>query len=295
MKITFKRPSSIHKTGAKKEENAPSHFSKKEHSPLYFLLYFLLIVGICIGIAVLARIFFLVSKSTFSTASYSVLIVSQNPFIVSLDTTSPKLNLVTVASPIQKNRIKESLSLGIPIDGEILASSQNLSKDSFPDVMLAVNMMFRPWLYSHQDMTIIDALRLVYASFSVSQSTGTSSYTIQRSKTGDILGVSSSQLYDIFKDPVIINEQVSIEIVNATSVQGLAGSAAQVLKNAGCNVISVTSGDIENFSMIVANSSSVTLTRVSHVLGIPFKIDPSFHGITDMRIVLGQDFGNKAQ
>lgn len=279
MKIRFKRSNQTEKSD-----------TKKEHSPLFFLSFFLLFVGMCIGIAFVVRFFFLVKKSTFSTSSYSILIVSQNPFIVVLDKTSPKLNIVSVPVKIQNNRVKEGLSLGIPIDGEILASTQDISKNSFPDTMLLASLIFRPWSYSYQDMTVIDSVRFTFSSLSISQKNA-SYYAMKLSKTGDIEGVSSTQLYDIFKDPEIINEQVSIEIINATSMQGLAGSVGQVLKNIGCNVVSITSADEKNSSRIIANNPSVTLTRVSHVLGIPSDVDPSYHGIADMRIILGQDFG----
>lgn len=295
MKIRFKRSHQTEKSDTENEgEKVSSRFLKKEHSSLFFLSYFLLIVGMCIGIAVVFRFFILVSKSTFSTSSYAMLIVSQNPFIVALDNASPKLNFISVPKRIQNNRIRESLSLGVPIDGEIKMPAQNVSKDSFPDSMFFISLIFRPWQYSYQDMTIIDAVRLTFSSLSISQKNA-SSYTIKLSKTGDIEGVTATQLYDIFKDPNIINEQVSIEIVNATSVQGLAGSAAQVLKNIGCNVVSITSADEKDVSGIIANSPSVTLTRVSNILGIRPQIDPLYHGITDMKIVLGQDFGDKVK
>lgn len=295
MKKIFKRLNSIRKTDTSSSKSgAPSSFLKKEHSSLYYLFYFLVLVGICIGIAVAVRFFLLVQKSTFSTSSYAVLISSKNHFIAVLDQTSSRLNIVSISGKTQGNRLKESLLLGVPIDGEMRTSSQNISKNSFPDMIFLVSLTFRPWLYSYSDMTIIDMTRLTFSSLSVSKK-NVSLYSIKRSKTGTIEGVSPAQLYDIFKDSTIINEQVSIEIVNATSIQGLAGSTGQVLKNLGCNVVSITSADQESSSRIIAGSPSVTLTRTSHILGIPSDIDPAFHGTTDVKIILGQDFGDKVK
>lgn len=291
MKIRFRGLNKEEKENSNIEINTSSRrFLSKEHSPIFYLSYFLLFVGVCVVAALVFRLFFLIRNSTFSTSSYSIVIKSKNPFIVMLDSVSPKLSLISIPANMQNNRMKESLLLGVPIDGEIV-SKEEISKDSFPNIGFLLGVVFRPWDYSYIDMTVIDAGRLIYSSFS----TPASNYNIKFSKTGDIEGVSPSQLYDIFKDPTIINEQISIEIVNATSIQGLAGGAGQILKNIGCSVVSITSADEQGSSSIVARGSSVTLTRVSHVLGIVPSIDESFHGITDIRIILGQDFWDRVK
>lgn len=273
------------KTESVNEENGKPDLLKKQHTPLFYLSLFLLFVLICIGVASVVRLFFLIQKSTFSTSSYSILVASKNPFIAAIDTGSSKLSLISIHGLKKRGRVKESFLLGVPIDGEVKAYSENISKNSFPDITLLVSILVRPWLYSYEDMTLVDMASFTFSSFSVSQ----------KNVLGEFTGVSKAQLYDIFKDPIIINEKVSMEIVNSTAVQGLAGSTGQVLKNIGCNVVSITSADEESTSRIIARNKSVTLTRTSHVLGIPAKIDPNYQGITDMKIVLGKDFEDKVK
>lgn len=267
--------------------------SQKAPSTLPYILYFFTAVLICIVIALAVRFLFTFRNSTFSTPAYSVLVSNDNPYIAVLDTNAKRVSLVEIENLPSKSRVKNSVELGVPIDGHVKAGENSFSKETFPSLSVFIASFLRPWIYGYDGMTSLDAAKVLRSAMGISKKD-----IVEKSvsfKDGEIEGLSESELYDIFKDSTIIDEQMSIEVVNATSQEGLAGNVGILLKNTGGNVVSVSSAPDKEKSSIVAQSPSVTLTRMSHILGITPTIQENFASISDIKIVLGRDFAKKIQ
>lgn len=258
-------------------------------STLSYLFYFLLLVGISIIVALAARFIFLYQKSTFTTSSYAVFVNSEKPFIAVYDKNVKQFSLVSVPSlPLDKTQ--EGMILGIPIDAEI--KTKKVTRDNFASTSTVLGQLFKPWEYKYQDMTVLDGLRLIFASYSIPKKDIRFS-SLKLSKNKEVVGITQEELYSIFKDTKIVDEQKSIEIVNATDITGLAGMVGRVIKNVGGNVVSIRSGDEEHTTSIVASRPSETVSRISRLLGVESLIKEDMASITDIQIVLGSDFGNK--
>lgn len=254
-----------------------------------YLLYFLVIVFLCILISITVRAIFLYQKSTFNTGAYTVLINSKKPFIISYDKNLKQFSFVGITGPAI-NKTKMELLLGVPIDAQI--NAQNITKDNFNSTSLLLDQIFRQWKYSYQGMTLIDYLNLAFASYSIPKK-DINSQELKLSKKNELSGMSQEELYNTFKDSQIVNEQKSIEIINDTYITGLAGTVGQIIKNTGGNVVSVKSGEIKKDTNVIVTSNSETATRITHLLGASQIVDSNMSSIADIQIVIGTDFGKK--
>ncbi len=289
MKLKFSK-TKIHDLSEFKKPNVSKENRAGEgRSTISYIIYFFLIVFIFIIISLIARFIFLLQKSTFNPISYSVFINSDNPRIIVLNNDLKQMWVVKVPN-ISSSRIRESIVLGVPIDGRV--KNENITSNNFSSIPIILDQIFAPWKYAYEDMTVLDGMRMAASSYSLSKK-DISSSEIKVSKDGDLVGITQDQLYTIFKDPKIIDEQKSIEIVNATAVTGLAGSVGRVIKNVGGNVVSITSGDKRPRTTVTGQVKSETLTRIARLLGAQEIVDENLSSLADIQVIVGSDFGNK--
>ncbi|MGE5041383.1 MAG: LytR C-terminal domain-containing protein [Candidatus Levyibacteriota bacterium] len=304
MKIKIEKEEILEETESSEKEKEPQKERKKRkvrkpkaaeaevsNSPLVYLGYFVVVVTICVLIALVARFIFIYQKSTFTSDGYAILIESQKPFIASYGSMSKRLTFLELKNFQEGDRIKESLDLGLPLDGAI-KTPVDVSSENFSSYSLMVNMFFRQWSTRFENTTILDLFKLISSSMSVNKK-DVEAKTVILSKDG-AEGLTQDEIYDSFKDTDVINEGLSIEVINATDVEGLAGRAAAVIKNTGGNVISVTSEDPQKASQLIAANNSKTLVRISHLLGITPTINKTFSSQADVRVILGEDFAKNA-
>lgn len=263
--------------------------TEKEKGTIRYLLYFFLIVGIFIFIALGIRFIFLYQKSTFNTSGYSVLVVSHRPFIMSIEKNLKQITIIDVPN-VKGSLLEKSLLWGIPIDAQIESGNLN-SRDIF-SLNQIFSQIFKPWNYKYHGMNMLDGLRITFFSSSIPRK-NIKYLKIAVSKDGEISGATSDQIYEAFKDSQVLDDQKSIEIVNSTSITGLAGFLGRVLKNLGGNVVSIRSGEERDFSSVEAISNSETLKRISRVTEINSHVDQNFSSVADIQIILGKDFGKK--
>lgn len=261
----------------------------KENSSMSYLLYFLLVVGIFIVLSLVLRFIFIYQSSTYSTSSFSVLVNAKKPFIVSYDKNQKKLTFLSLEK-INNTKLKESILLGVPIDGEI--KSESMSPEKYLSIGTIASQLFAPWNYRYSDMTILDSVKLALFASSI-PSKDVSHLSLFVNSEGERAGVTNEQIYNTFKDSDLLDEQNSIEIINGTDITGLAGMVGEVLKNAGANIVSIRSSENVVNSTITASKNSKSMERVTHLLGVPASVDENFVGVSDIRIVLGSDFGKK--
>ncbi len=279
---------------SKKDLEPHSVNLKKKRSNIHYLFYFFGAVLMCILLALVFRIALSVKNSTFSTPSYAVLVASDPSFLISVDTASKKLSIIEVGSRFSNNRLQKSMLLKTPLDGKMYKKNGTISVDEYPSVKFLWYMIMRPWEYGFEGMTPFDAFKLTQYALGI-QEKDIVRLKISESTDGVIEGIDSQELYDIFKDPIIINEQQSIEVINGTGQEGLAGQVSLLLKNSGGNVVSVGSSKSVEKTTLITTSKSHTVERISHILGVNSTIDEQFASISDIKVILGQDFVKKLQ
>ena len=158
-----------------------------------------------------------------------------------------------------------------PVDGTI-----DTDLDNTKIVSTLFKQLFTP--ASHKNITIIDLTRLALFSKTVPRSS-----IIERT----FLGINDSRA--TFKDPKIINEAKSIEIINATDIAGLGNKLAVFISNMGGNVILVkTEEPKQNSKIIYYGEKTYTLTRINKFL--KYEVTPSTkREVADVIIVIGKD------
>jgi len=280
-------------TQKNKKVSTELHDNSRQNN-VHYVLYFLAAVFMCVVFALIFRTIVMVKNSTFSTPSYSVLFESSTPFLISVDTVSKKMSVIEINISGVDSRIQKSMQLKTPIDGKIHRKNKEMLADSYPSMGFLASIVFRPWEYQFDGMTPLDAMKLTQYALTV-QDKDISRYTVSLTSDQELEGMTSDELYDTFKDPILINEQQSIEVVNGTGQEGLAGQVSLLLKNTGGNVVSLGTAQESSKTVLYASQNSHTLTRISHILGISPEIDPDFASISDIKIILGKDFVKRIQ
>ena len=130
------------------------------------------------------------------------------------------------------------MDLKVPVDGKLSKKSGSVLVQDFPSAGFLLSVLSRPWEYEFDGMTPLDAFKLTQYALGI-QEKDIIRHNISISDEGYLNGIEAQELYDVFKDPMIINEQQIIEVLNGTGKEGLAGQVCLRIKNSGGNVVSV--------------------------------------------------------
>lgn len=245
-----------------------------------YLWYFILSVTALIIISVIVHTVLILKNNNFRNNSFSILVSSPKPFLLEVHKNPPKVIILPISSKksLSDKRIQTSLSLGIPIDGVIKSSGEVERDFIFSYINLITNVFSSRYVF--QNVTIFDYLKIFFIASNTDEQSRTTF-------TFDSLSV--SQVSEIFRDSEIFNEAKSIEVINATNVEGLAGKTAEVIKNLGGNIVSVTTAKAKKISFVSSSNENLTAKRISRLLQIPLTFDKTSN-ISDIQIVLGEDF-----
>ncbi len=95
----------------------------------------------------------------------------------------------------------------------------------------------------------------------------------------------------IFQDEKIIQEGITIQIINNTQEQGIGNRFARIVSNIGGNIVLVSTGAENIKSGVYSSVTSYTSRRLSEALNFP-GIKGKMGGIADITVVIGNDYGN---
>ncbi len=95
-----------------------------------------------------------------------------------------------------------------------------------------------------------------------------------------------------FLDATFISENQSIQIMNASNVQGAGNRLAQLLTVMGANVVAVQTAvqTVPNTRISTSENTSYTVRKMSRLLGVPVQVSQT-NAIADIVITLGLDWG----
>lgn len=142
-----------------------------------------------------------------------------------------------------------------------------------------------------ENLTVIDVLRLAFFSKTVPPH-----FLFEGKITqANTLSQNQKDIYLFFKDPTIISEKKSIEIINATETSGLGNRLANYISNIGGNVILVKSDDLQNKSKIIyQGSEGYTVRRINKFLNLPTE-NSGKNEVADVIIVIAKDLANSSK
>lgn len=177
-------------------------------------------------------------------------------------------------------------TLAVPIDGMIDVKGDLNIKD-------LVTILFKSELHlgnKVRKLTFLDLLRLILLSRTVS-----SSSIYLREFSNNLSNAQKDTVISLtFTDPSVYEENQSIEIINATAVNGLGAKLALFITNIGGNPILISNSDRQETTskIIYFGQESYTVNRLSSYFNIQ-KEKASQKGIADVIIVVGKDIFGK--
>lgn len=211
---------------------------KDKNQSIKYLKIFLLVVLVGAVFSIAFKVFRVIDNHKLKSDSYNILYLSKDAYAVQFNTNEKKLNMISIknaGNELSKNsRIKNSLILGIPFDGMIIDLKDNL--DFFLSNKKIVSVILSGKRKSINNLNEFDILKL-YFSYKFSGLKKTTKVV------NDIADKSMVEQFveEDFVNKSIFNDKSSLEVINATGINGFGTQVSQMLKNEGYNVVSVTS------------------------------------------------------
>lgn len=263
----------------------------KKPNNLKTVFIFCVLVFILIFISTVFKTITLVKQSKFD---------GKHTLNVQIDTTSSSqvisfapekrtIHIVTIQKDSQEKKQISKL-LEVPIDGFIMPSEKKkvpflakFDESNISDQLLSTLVNIRSVT---TNLTILDIMRLFMFSKSISSKDILLKEINASFEDVTIDKISSS----VFSENTILQEKVSIQIINGTDIVGLGNRFARLVGNIGGNVVAVsTSDDIVTHSHIrYFGEPTYTLERLSRILQVvPTKSYQQT--VSDIVIIIGKN------
>lgn len=281
-----------------------------ENKNLKVALFFGLFVFLLIAISVVIKIFLMVTQSKFDGFHHFNLAVYYTPEkgssagyadVISFapDTNSISVLKVSLVNRGEDSSVKE-LNVGsilkIPVDANITLdeSSKNLfSVSENKEVNPAIQKMFLSYRDLKTNLTIFDAVRIwIFTKQIPSHAVIIKNVSVSLTEEARIEEniIANRLVSQFFVDSSLMQEKVSIQIINGTGVLGLGNRLSKFITNMGGNVVAVSTADkiTENSEISYFGKETYTLSKLSRILGLQ-ATEMQKMAISDVTITLGKD------
>lgn len=248
-------------------------------------VFFVIFVCLVILTSFILKATYVVQQSRFDGDSRFTISISNNKKlqILSFSPNTNSISIIKLAGEIENLNIRQLLA--IPIDGFVQADFLDINKGA----AALMSSIFWDFGNVKTNLTIIDILRLTLF-FSTVSSKNVITLDISTSLTtvdiDKIIG-------EFLSDEKIEKEDLSIEIINATSVTGLGARLARLITNTGGKVVQVSSENVSRQKSMILYNGDITYTvkKLSKVLGFKL-VQMNRQSIGDITIIIGEDSKN---
>ncbi len=262
---------------------------KTENNSISYLKIFAFFLILLIILSYLIRFVKIVQTSTLNSHAFNILVKDKNTYLVNIDKDQKRVSVISIKDLNENFSSKKNagIAIEIPIDSVIFTkeTENNFKRDFFS----FNNLIFNSKNLTLNGLNRFDLVRIYFYSKLYSSNLKEESVSINDLSQGDISG----KIYDLLKDNIVVNEKISIEIINSSDVDGVGLKVSHMLKNVGFNVISITTADPANSSKIISRiDGNETLNRLESILGLPIEREKD-SGVADISIVIGKDYFSK--
>ncbi|MDO8639810.1 MAG: LytR C-terminal domain-containing protein [bacterium] len=259
------------------------------------LIFFLLIAFLITG-SLIFKAGLLAKKSKFDGQHRftTVFFKENNPGRVKVFSFAPDTKTISIllidkkAYPLKPKLLDIEKYLGISIDGFVSLDVIDEAKVQTANSILQKTVF--NFNKAKTNLTIIDFIRLWFFTRTVSSRAITTEEVNSVIEVGQIDKISNS----LFNDSTLLQENQSIQVVNATDIAGLGGRLSRFLGNMGGSVVSVVTPkkNSDDSKIIYFGKKTYTAERLGKILG--FKIvdggeDQQGESISDIVIIIGKD------
>jgi len=246
------------------------------------IYFFVFILGI-IFISLLFKGFLIVKNSKFQDDSRFNFLISNNKEseIISFLPQNHSISVLKVEGDV--GNIHKFLE--VPIDGEVISASLVLNKP-VPSIISNIFFGFKD---IKTNFTVLDLFRI----FLFTKTTSPGNFTTRNVSVNLDEAARDKISLILFSDPKISDENLSVEIINATAEYRVGNRLARLITNISGNVVLVsTSQNMQEKSVILyKGKKSYTLGRLSKLLGFEV-IQNKSQGLADITIQIGKDYKN---
>lgn len=260
---------------------------KENITSFFYLKIFILLVIVTIIGAVIYRVGSEITGASFKNNSFSVLIVSKDSKIIYVDKRSRSATFLAVGDVERfvkgKGPLEASFALGMPINAMIVDKNPPQNLASFTDSQNEMRLLFE------QNVVFKNLNRYDIHQFMNAIKSADKDRRLEvRLNLFDQDQV-KEKIGDAFLDSAIRNQDMTIQIDNGTTINGLGGILAMILGKEGYNVIAVRTGQPDVFSYIAYDKEPNDYIKSLQALtGFPIK-KMSVSPAADVTIFLGDD------
>ena len=271
-------------------------------STMVYLKIFVVVFVVLVIASLAFKFIKMITDSRLKLSTYTVLIVNSDAYLMQVKNSTHEESILKISRYGQtaksQSRLSNSIAFGIPIDGEIFDEANVFNGD--PQALFNFSNLISVFLGGRSlkftNMNEVDFAKIYTNIGSVTQKNSDSqtlpdfndAYIKNKDKTNNLV-------YQMFKSQDILNDITSVEIINATEVDGAGAKVAQMLKNAGYNVLAVSSSDKPDKSKIVIRVDNPLLEkRFKLLFNMPIEKMKEQH-IADVTIVLGRDLAQEIE
>ncbi|HSW97537.1 MAG TPA: LytR C-terminal domain-containing protein [Candidatus Saccharimonadales bacterium] len=257
----------------------------KETNSLKTVLLYFIVVTILICISLVIKAFYIYQQSKFDPAHEFVLAVVQQNKVKDIISFHPETQSISLLQLQDQNLPYARLAkdFGITTNGYIETQDGQNSYDDISSLMWTSIMHSADW---HSDLTILDKLRLLFFAKNVSINNKSIQQISLTHQNPDLNTIIATAL----NDQDISSENVTIQIINTTTVSGLGQRLGKVLTNMGANVVDVTSSEKTQQQSTIAyfGNETYTVDRLQKFFGVT-ATKLTKQTIADIVITIGKD------
>lgn len=254
---------------------------------------FLVAVIFVVIIASLFKLGAIIAKSSFDGKHRFTILLKSNPAkIISAAPDNSTFSILTVSYPagsLEK-------TLGIFADEKIQNKTsdqktvEQIAKADNPSELL--HEVFNNFTNIDTNLTIVDVIRLLWYADSVKpQAVIKKHIVLPQALSATTASLLDKQITELFTDPAITNENISISVVNGSNTSGLGNSYGRIVSNSGANIVSIESPNrpIVHSSILYFGHPSYTARRISKIFGYPL-VQMQKKDISDIIMQIGEDY-----
>lgn len=272
---------------------------RRSNNNLFYLIIFLIFFAVVIIASLTYRTIRSIQDSNFTSNVFNVVLISKQVYAIHFNRADKKVSYLLIRdlnpSKLKLDPLAYSVYLGLPIQAIIFDTKKQDIKDiesKYFNFSHVTNIAENP-RYKKIGLNTDDLFKIYLTQKNTSpenkklQIMSTQDFLPQRfTKTDDVL-------YDMFKELHVINNAVSIQVINATDINGLGNRVSRIFQNWGYDVVSVISED-HSSSQIVAHSESdmPAASAIQKVLNFPISNDNKT-SIADISIIVADDVAQK--
>lgn len=258
---------------------------EKRTGNLVYLTYFLIVFFVLASVSLLIKGINLYRNAGFKSNSFNILVINKDASIVHLQNRPKTLSIVNLEGEgsryRDKGRLELSLLLKVPIDGKIKLESGN--QENIDKGFFGFSKLLKLLSSKREKINEYDLIKLSFLAKKIKKSES----FIKNIKNYDDPQVEHI-LPEMFNENDIINDKTSIQIINATGIDGVGGRATEFLRNAGFNVVSVETGK-EGSSKIIyrVGEGNVSFKRLKGIFGFSAEKKEETT-IADITVIIGK-------